>query len=88
MTLNLTVDLSKYHDGRIDRAYYENTHIADVAALQTLQDFPRWKSENRLSYYKPSNFDDLLENEKDFDGAYLPIQISATLSAFLSNISS
>ena len=80
--LNLTVDLSKYHDGRIDRAYYENFHVADVAVLQTLQDFPRWKAENRLSYYKPSGFDDLLANEKDLDGAYIPIQISTMLSAF------
>ena len=77
--LNLTVDLSKYHDSRIDRAYYEGTHVADVAVLQTLQDFPRWKSENKLSYYKPMNFDDLMANEKDLDGAYLPIQISAML---------
>ena len=76
VSLNLTVDLSKYHDGRIDRAYYEGTHVADIAVIQTLQDFPRWKAENRLSYYKPNNFDDLLANEKDLDGAYLPIQIS------------
>ena len=80
MVLNLTVDLSKYHDGRIDRAYYEGTHVADVAVLQTLQDFPRWKSENKLLYYKPMNFDDLLANEKDLDGAYLPIQLSTMLS--------
>ena len=80
VVLNLTVDLSKYHDGRIDRAYYEGTHVADVAVLQTLQDFPRWKAENKLSYYKPMNFEDLLANEKDLDGAYLPIQISAMLS--------
>ena len=80
VVLNLTVDLSKYHDSRVDRAYYEGTHVADVAVLQTLQDFPRWKSQNKLSYYKPMNFDDLLANEKDLDGAYLPIQISAMLS--------
>ena len=77
VALNLTVDLSKYHDGRIDRGFYENEHVADIAVLQTLQDFPRWKAENKLQYYKPNNYDDLLENEKDLDGAYLPIQISA-----------
>ena len=82
IALNLTVDLSKYHDGRIDRSYFENSHVADIAVLQTLQDFPRWKTENKLSYFKPSNFDDLLANEKDLDGAYLPFQICATLSPF------
>lgn len=38
--LNLTIDLSKYLDGRIDTAFYEGRHVADVAVLQTLQDFP------------------------------------------------
>lgn len=69
--LNLTVDLSKYHDGRADKAFYEGKHVADIAVLQTLQDFPRWKSQNRLLYYKPREFDDVFNGEKDFDGAWL-----------------
>jgi len=68
--LNLTVDLSKFHNGRIDRAFYEGGHLADVAFLQTLQDFPRWKAQNRLLYYKPAEFDDIFNGEKDLDGAW------------------
>ncbi|EME84330.1 uncharacterized protein MYCFIDRAFT_134075 [Pseudocercospora fijiensis CIRAD86] len=68
--LNLTVDLSKYHDNRIDRAYQEGIHVADVAVLQTLQDFPRWKQEGKLLNYKPATFDDILQDQKDLDGAW------------------
>lgn len=70
--LNFTVDLSKYHDSRVDRAYLYNESIADVVLLQVLSDFPRWKKENRLLYYKPPSFADILEEWKDSDGAYLP----------------
>ncbi|KAF2209001.1 hypothetical protein CERZMDRAFT_70365 [Cercospora zeae-maydis SCOH1-5] len=68
--LNLTVDLSKYHDNRIDRAHLQGLHVADVAVLQTLQDFRRWKSEGKLVNYKPATFDDILPGEKDPDGAW------------------
>ncbi|GAB7365971.1 hypothetical protein MBLNU230_g7299t1 [Neophaeotheca triangularis] len=69
--LNLTVDLSKFHDGRQDIAFYEGRHKNDIAVLQTLQDFPRWKAQNRLMYYKPREFDDIFNGEKDPDGAWL-----------------
>jgi ABC-type Fe3+ transport system substrate-binding protein len=69
--LNLTVDLSKFHNGRIDKAFYQNEQYADVAFLQTLQDFPRWKAANRLLYYKPAEFEDIFNGEKDPDGAWL-----------------
>ncbi|KAF2104729.1 periplasmic binding protein-like II [Rhizodiscina lignyota] len=71
--LNLTVDLSKYHDSRIDRAFYEKNENTDVALLQTLHDFPYWKEQNRLMYYKPATFNDIYNGEKDLDGAYYPI---------------
>lgn len=69
--LNLTVDLSKFHNGRIDKAFYQGEHSADIAFLQTLQDFPRWKSQNRLLYYKPAEFNDIFNGEKDPDGAWM-----------------
>ncbi|KAL9036846.1 MAG: hypothetical protein Q9214_005956, partial [Letrouitia sp. 1 TL-2023] len=73
--LNLTVDFSKYHDSRIDRAFYAGNEDIDIAALQTLQDFSRWKAQNRLVFYKPQNFLDLVNGEKDFDGAWLPVYL-------------
>jgi ABC-type Fe3+ transport system substrate-binding protein len=73
--LNLTVDFSKYHDSRIDRAFFAGEEETDVAVLQTVHDFPRWKGQNRLLLYKPPTFDDIYSGEKDLDGAFIPIGI-------------
>ena len=74
--LNLTITLSKYADTRLDEAFYEGVEVpADVVALQTLHDFPRWKSQNRLLFYKPANWEDLLVDERDADGAFLAFAI-------------
>ncbi|KAF7861394.1 hypothetical protein EAF04_007959 [Stromatinia cepivora] len=75
ISLDLTVDVSKYHDSRIDRAYRANNETVDIAILQTLNDFQRWKEADRLLFYKPQTFDDLYSGEKDLDGAFLPIGV-------------
>ncbi|KAF7898096.1 hypothetical protein EAF00_004542 [Botryotinia globosa] len=77
IALELTVDLSKYHDSRIDRAYRANNETVDIAMLQTLNDFPRWKQEGRLLFYKPPTFADLYSVETDLDGAFLPVNIGS-----------
>ncbi|KAB8288472.1 hypothetical protein EYC80_010137 [Monilinia laxa] len=77
IALDYQVDLSKYHDSRIDRGYWSNNHTYDVAVLQTLHDFQRWKEEDRLLFYKPPTFLDLYAGETDLDGAFLPIGISS-----------
>lgn len=79
ITLDLSVDLSKYHDSRIDRAWYNKNETVDIATLQTLHDFKRWKQQDRLMYYKPANFDDLYNGEKDLDGAFLPMGMCKSL---------
>lgn len=71
--LNLTVDLSKYHDSNIDRSLQLGSEYIDVAALQTLHDFPRWKSQGRLLPYKPSVWEKIWPSVKDAQGAYLPM---------------
>ncbi|KAF9528857.1 hypothetical protein CPB83DRAFT_813428 [Crepidotus variabilis] len=76
--LDLGVGLSKYHSPLIDR-YWENSNFtddgADVAVLQTLHDFPRWKSEGRLLNYKVSSWDDIYPEFIDSDGAYTGLYI-------------
>ncbi|MER7927439.1 hypothetical protein ABTY96_30595 [Streptomyces sp. NPDC096057] len=37
-------DLSKYHDARIDNQLATGNLVADIAILQTTQDFDRWKA--------------------------------------------
>ncbi|KAI9326435.1 hypothetical protein DFJ73DRAFT_954874 [Zopfochytrium polystomum] len=53
---NVTIDLSKYHDGYVDR--------------ETLHDFPRWKDAGALMQYKPAGFGQVFDEIKDSDGYY------------------
>jgi hypothetical protein len=57
MTMNVTVDLSKYHDGKIDRQLATGNVYVDSVILQTVHDYPRWKQEDALLYYKPLGFE-------------------------------
>lgn len=70
VTLNITVDVSKYHDGRIDDQIANKNVYVDSIILQTLQDYPRWKKQGALLNYKPSKFDKVATQFKDVDGAY------------------
>ncbi|KAJ9606488.1 hypothetical protein H2200_009449 [Cladophialophora chaetospira] len=70
INLDLTVDFSKYHDCRADRAIAKGEHYADVIFLQALHDYPRWKQEGRLLLYKPPNHKNIYPSHKDHDGAY------------------
>ncbi|KAK0206797.1 ABC transporter [Desarmillaria ectypa] len=71
MNISITVDLSKYHDGVIDRSLNQTGKAGtDVAHLQTLHDFIRWKDEGRLLPYKPAGWDQIPDDIKDADGAY------------------
>lgn len=68
ITLNIVVDLSKYHDARIDNQIATKNLVVDVAILQTLQDFDRWKKEGRLLRYKPVGWSNIYPFAKDADG--------------------
>jgi ABC-type Fe3+ transport system substrate-binding protein len=71
--IEVLCDLSKYLDGRINRIYETSNGTddgADVAVIQSLHNFPRWKNENRLLNYKPANWDDIYTEFVDKDGAY------------------
>lgn len=70
MKLNLTVDLSKYHDGNIDEQLANGKVYVDTLGLQTLQDFPRWKEEGALLNYAPLGFDKIFPDFRDTDAAY------------------
>lgn len=78
--INVTAELSKYADSRIDRSYIENEPFIDYAMLQTVQDFPRWKAEGKLLEYKPPNFEDVNHVIKDEDGAFVPVGFSRSSS--------
>ena len=66
--LHLVTDLSKYLDARIDNQIATHHPVADVAILQTTDDFDRWKSEGRLLRYKPVGYSEVYQNAKDPQG--------------------
>ncbi|KAF8901010.1 hypothetical protein CPB84DRAFT_1846992 [Gymnopilus junonius] len=76
--LDLSLDLSKYLDAEIDRQYKKTNGLdefADVAVLQSLHDFPRWKAEGRLLPYKVSQWNDIYSKFVDEEGAYTGLYI-------------
>ncbi|EUC45262.1 hypothetical protein COCMIDRAFT_96022 [Bipolaris oryzae ATCC 44560] len=77
MTLNVTVDLSKYHDGNIDLQLANDNVYVDSVILQTLHDYPRWKKAGALMNYAPLNFDKVYPQFKDADAAYTGLFIIA-----------
>lgn len=77
MDIRIISDLSKYHDARIDQQLARGRLEADVAMLQTLHDFDRWKSQGQLLPYKPLDWDALLPDTRDPEGAFHSIGIFA-----------
>jgi ABC-type Fe3+ transport system substrate-binding protein len=64
-------------DKEIDQQLASKKLEIDAAIFQTLQDFVRWKSEDRLLAYKPDGFDAMDPSFKDADGAYYGVQVIA-----------
>lgn len=75
--IEVTVDLSKYHDGRVDAAHLRGDNRVDVVHLQTLHDYPYWKQQGLLLPFKPEGFDQLPDDLKDPDGHYYPLFVFA-----------
>ncbi|WP_412459864.1 ABC transporter substrate-binding protein [Pseudomonas sp. SC11] len=77
VTLDVVVDYSKYHEARIDNQLATQSLVPDVVQIQTLQNFPRWKSEGRLLPYKPLGWSHVYEPFKDNEGAYTGVFVDA-----------
>lgn len=75
--IEVSVDLSKYHDARIDAAHLRGDNRVDVVHLQTLHDYPYWKKQGWLLPFKPEGFDQLPDEFKDTDGTYYPLFVFA-----------
>ena len=86
MNIRILTDLSKYHDARIDNQLARGRLECDLAHLQTLHDFDRWKAEGRLMLYKPLGWDQVYGDFKDPDGAYTAMAIIAFSSVVNVNL--
>ncbi len=73
--LRLTVDLSKYHDGKVYQGLLDGCLVPDVVMLQTMNDFENWKAMGALEPFKPASFPSLTPGYGDADGAYLGVFI-------------
>ncbi|CZT10694.1 uncharacterized protein RCO7_11640 [Rhynchosporium graminicola] len=82
MTLNVTVDVSKYHDGSLDQQIATDSVIVDNIVLQTLNDFPGWKIQGALLPYKPQGFDQVINDFKDVNGFYTAVAIYTWSNTF------
>jgi ABC-type Fe3+ transport system substrate-binding protein len=76
-SLDVQVDLSKYHDARIDNQLRRNRLEPDVAMLQTTQDFDRWKAQGVLQPYKPAGWTQVEPRFKDASGAWVGTSLIA-----------
>ncbi|KAM5349883.1 hypothetical protein ACJ41O_006388 [Fusarium nematophilum] len=77
ITLNVTVDLSKYHDVRLDQqlAAGGKAVYVDSVILQTLHDYPRWNQEGVLLNYAPNGFDAVEHAFKDETAAWYGVYV-------------
>jgi ABC-type Fe3+ transport system substrate-binding protein len=73
MAAHVITDLSKVHDARIDNQLANGDLVADVAILQTADDFERWKKQGSLLKYKPVGWDKVFSNAKDPDGYWTAV---------------
>lgn len=70
MTLDIVVDLSKYHDARIEEQLLRHDLQVDVAHLQTLHDFYNWADRGVLLPYKPIGWNEIPDAYKDPQGRF------------------
>lgn len=76
--IDVKLDVSKYLDINIDDSYRATNGSddgVDLAVLQSVQNFPRWKKEERLLPYKVAPWDDIYPDFVDEDGAYTGLHI-------------
>lgn len=69
-TLNFIIDSSNVHRSRVNLQLGLGKLIPDVVQLQTIQDFPIWKSKGVLQEYKPVGWCQVFDGFKDPDGFY------------------
>ncbi|MBI2358641.1 MAG: ABC transporter substrate-binding protein [Deltaproteobacteria bacterium] len=75
-------DFSNRLTGLIDSQIKAGKMEADIAILQTIQDFVRWKKEQVLVPFKPEAFARVPSGFKDDDGMYNGIAVSGIIYAY------
>ncbi|KAF5025377.1 hypothetical protein F66182_2542 [Fusarium sp. NRRL 66182] len=84
ITLNITVDLSKYLDGRLDvELKKDRTAIGvDSIILQSVHDFPRWSEDGLLRRYAPNGFSNIYPALRDKKATWYGLWVSSWTGAW------
>jgi len=67
---------------RVDEQLARKAVEVDLASLQTIQDFARWKQAGAMLLFKPDGFDEIDPAYKDEDGAFTPVSINLVTYAY------
>ncbi|MDO5626291.1 MAG: extracellular solute-binding protein [Pseudomonadota bacterium] len=86
MKLNLVVDLSKYHDARIEEQLLRKDLQVDVAHLQTLHDFDDWAARGLLLPYRPIGWDQIPPAYKDPQGRFTGLMLLTFANSYNKNM--
>ncbi|HEY5216564.1 MAG TPA: extracellular solute-binding protein [Pseudolabrys sp.] len=73
---------SNVHDEKINQQLKTKTLDADLAILQTVADYIRWKNEGVLAVYKPEGWDAIDKTFKDPDGHYVGVFVTSVSYAY------
>lgn len=73
---------SNVHSAEIDKQLTARALQVDLAMLQTVQDFERWKKAGALAVFKPEGFDKIDAEWKDTEGAYVGVHVSGLVYAY------
>ena len=86
MKVNIVVDLSKYHDARIEEELLRKDLKVDVAHLQTLHDFDDWAARGLLLPYKPIGWDQIPSAYKDPQGRFTGLYMLTFANSYNKNL--
>src|SRR5262252_4958653 len=73
---------SNVHNEKINRQLKAGTLDADLAVLQTVQDYIRWKKEGVLAPFKPAAWNAIDDSFKDPAGHYVGVFVTSVSYAY------
>ena len=73
---------SNVHDAKINQQLKDKTLDADLAILQTVQDYIQWKKEGVLAKFKPDAWSAVDKSFKDPDGFYIGVFVTSVSYAY------
>lgn len=86
MKVDIVVDLSKYHDARIEEELLRKNLKVDVAHLQTLHDFDDWAARGLLLPYKPIGWEQVPAAYKDPQGRFTGVFMLTFANSYNRNL--